>query len=121
MNYAVEIKESSMELTARDRIKMKDVSNAIKLDEATQLDSIRIAPVGYVVLDVHNEKSDNTDYEQYLILTADDKKYVTGSKSFFTTFRGIWDELAGEDFELDIYRKDSKNYTGKQFITCSLV
>nr|DAV56661.1 MAG TPA: hypothetical protein [Caudoviricetes sp.] len=36
----------------------------------------------------------------------------------------IVDEMsaAGEtDYELEVYRMDSKNYKGKQFITCSIV
>ena len=49
---------------------------------------------------------------------------MTGSKSFMTSLEGIVDEMAdaGEtDFEIEVYRKDSKNYTGKQFLTCTIV
>ena len=37
--------------------------------------------------------------------------------------RNIWDEMCGEDeeWELKIYRMPSKNYTGREFITCSIL
>ena len=35
----------------------------------------------------------------------------------------IVDEMSesGEEYKLSVYRKDSNNYKGKQFITCSIV
>jgi hypothetical protein len=122
--YEVKIKDSSKELTAKERIAMKDVSNAIRLDEATANGThITIAPDEYVILDVHNEKSDNTDYESYIIIDKDGSKYVTGSEAFWTTFIGIWDEMSGEDEEwgIEAYRLPSKNYKGKDFLTCSII
>lgn len=121
--YSVEIKEASMELTAKDRIKLKDTSNAIKLDLATEDGSITITPKAFAVLSIHNEKSDNVDYENYLIIDDNDNKYVTGSEAFWSTFMGIWNEMSNESeaWELEIYKLDSKNYKGKKFLTCSIV
>lgn len=123
--YSVEIKESSKELTAREKIKFKDISDSIKLDEATKESAIIIKPVAYVVLGIHNEKSDDKDYNNYLIVTEDGEKYVTGSESFWNAFMDIFGEMldANEPFgwELKIYRLPSKNYKGKDFLTCSLI
>ena len=121
--YSVNIKEASKNLTARERIMMKDTSNAIKLDEAANETPIVISPADYVVLDVHNEKSDNKDYNLYLIIDKDGNKYVTGSPSFWSSFTAIWDEMSGEDeeYSLEIYKLDSKNYKGKKFLTCSII
>lgn len=121
--YSVEIKEVSKELTAKDRIKLKDTSDAIKLDVATENEALIITPVAFAVLSVHNEKSDNVDYENYIIEDSNGDKYVTGSEAFWSTFMGIWDEMAGEvePWELKIYKLDSKNYKGKKFLTCSIV
>ena len=61
---------------------------------------------------------------KYVIVTKDGTKYVTGSNSFITAFEDIEDEMAdaGEDeYEIEVYRMESKNYKGKQFITCSIV
>lgn len=121
--YKVSIKESSKELTAKERIMMKDTSNAVKLDEATKDGHLLITPAAYVILSIHNEKSDNVDYENYLILDKSGNKYVTGSPSFWASFMDIWDEMAEEteEYSIEVYKLDSKNYKGKQFLTCSIV
>lgn len=123
--YSVEIKESSKVLTAREKIMYKDTSDAIKLDEATNGQEVVITPVGYAVLGIHNEKSSDKDYENYLIFDENGNKYVTGSQSLWDAFMNIYTELvdAGEEFgwQIKAYRLPSKNYTGKEFLTCSLI
>lgn len=122
VGYSVSVVESSKELTAKEKVMLKDVSNAIKLDEATQNGKVIIKPVAYVVLSIHNEKSDNKDYENYLIIDENNDKYVTGSASFWNSFCDIWSDMIGEDEEwmLECYRLPSKNYKGKDFLTCSI-
>lgn len=124
--YKVEIIHSTKELTVREKIRIKDLSNAIQLDDATQQEgNIVIDFDYYVILMVHNEFSkDEKVYNKYVIVDKSGNKFVTGSKSFMTSLEGIVDEMAdaGEtDFEIEVYRKDSKNYTGKQFLTCTIV
>lgn len=122
--YSVTIKESSKELTARERIMLKDTTNAVKLDEVAGGDTpFVVVPVAYAILAVHNDKAqDEKDYEQYIILTEDGTKYVTGSSSFWNSFISIWQEMEGEDaYSIEVYKRDSKNYKGKQFLTCSIV
>ena len=121
--YKVTIKETSKELTARERIMLKDTTNAIKLDEACSEDHFIITPVAYAVLGIHNEKSDNIDYENYIIVDDAGNKYVTGSASFWSAFSEIWEEMAEEDeaYQIAVYKVESKNYKGKHFITCSIV
>lgn len=122
--YSVKVVECTKDLTAKERVKIKDTTNAIKLDEATQGGAIAIAYDYHAVLAIHNEKLDDPDYRQYVVVDTAGNKYVTGSESFFTAMTEIVDEMsaAGEtDYELEVYRMDSKNYKGKQFITCSIV
>ena len=122
IGYEVTIKEASMELSAKERIRLKDTTNAIKLDTATDNAPITITPKAYAILSIHNEKSDNVDYLNYIIVDKDGNKYVTGSESFWSSFKSIWDEMEteAEEWELEIYKLDSKNYKGKKFLTCSL-
>lgn len=123
-SYNVTIKEASMELTARERIMMKDTTNAIKLDEAANGETpLVITPAGFAVLSIHNEKSDNVDYENYIIMDTDGNKYVTGSPSFWASFTEIWEEMKdeAEEYSIEVYKRDSKNYKGKQFLTCSII
>ena len=120
--YSVKIAGASWELTPKDRVKFKDTGDATKLDtivtEKTPLKGF--VPTGYVILLVHNDRSSNPDYNQYIIIDNNGKKYVTGSDSFFNSFMNIWTELDEEDFSICIYKKESKNYKGKYFLSCSL-
>lgn len=121
--YSVEIKETSTELTKKQRIAIKDTTDCIKLDEATAESSIIIKPIAYAVLSVHNDKAENPDYELYVVVADDGQKYVTGSKSFFSSFMSIYEEMydvEDEDWSIKIFRSPSKNYKGKDFITCSI-
>lgn len=126
--YSVEIVESSKELTAREKISAKDFSNATALD--TELmganDNIVITPAAYLILNVHNEHSKNDkDYKKYLIIDTAGNKFVTGSDSFFTAFKDIFDAMSkdapGEEYSIEVYKKPSKNYQGKHFLTCSIL
>lgn len=120
--YFVEIEETSKELSAKERIKIKDTTDSVKLDEVTQSGEIVINPSMYAVLNIHNEKSDNKDYKNYIIVDNYGTKYVTGSASFWSSFINIYEEMCGESEEwaIKVYRVPSKNYKGKDFITCSI-
>lgn len=121
--YSVTISETSKELTARARVAVKDTTNAVSLDDATKGGPLLIDLDYYVALDVHNEKSEDKDYRKYVVVDKAGTKYVTGSESFFSSLTEIVDEMdgSGEDFQVEVYRKPSKNYKGKEFLTCSIV
>lgn len=121
--YSVKIIESSRELSARERIALKDFGNAVPLDEATKDGKLVITPADYAILAVHNEKSDNKDYTKYVIIDTAGTKYVTGSENFFSSFAEIMNEMSAEneEFSIEVYQMESKNYKGKSFITCSIV
>ena len=126
--YKAKVCEASRELTPKEKIMLKDTSNAISLDEITQEAEFNNEKVllnidYYAIIDVHNDKADDKDYQQYILVDKDGKKYFTGSSSFINNFIDIYEELqeAGEDVTIEVYRKESKNYKGKQFITCSVV
>lgn len=127
--YSVKIADASKELTKKERVMLKDTGDALKLDELIQGEPFIINPDYWVKLMVHNEKSDNVDYPVYLIVDKNGTKYVTGSEAFWTTFSDIWDEMTDEmtgdgndeEWQLKCYKLDSKNYKGKQFLTCSVI
>lgn len=120
--YSVNIREVSRSITAKERVKLKDTTNAISLDEVTREGKFVFEPDYYAILDVHNEQSEDKDYIKYVIVDKAGTKLVTGSNSFFTSFKDIMDEMAGcdEEFSIEAYRMPSKNYKGKEFITCSI-
>lgn len=123
--YEVSVISSTKELSAKEKIKIKDLSNSINLDTATQNGNVVINYDYHVLLSIHNEKSkDRKDYQNVVVVDKDGTKYNTGSESFLTTLDDIVGEMleaAEEDFSIEVYRKDSKNYKGKQFITCSVL
>lgn len=121
-NYKCTVEYSSKPLSPREKLKVMDTTGAIKLDNALKDGSIRIAPDYYAVLHIENEKSNDKTYRNYIVVDKDGEKYVTGSDSFFRTFSELFDVMAdtGEDYEIDIFTRPSKNYAGN-FITCSIV
>lgn len=121
--YNVTIREVSKPISAKQKVMLKDTTNALSLDELTQEAKFVFEPDFYAVLDVHNPKSEDKDYVKYIIVDKAGVKLVTGSESFFTSFRDIMDEMSDcdEEFSIEAYRMPSKNYKGKEFITCSIV
>lgn len=121
--YSVEIKESSRELTAKQRIALKDTSDAIKLDTACEVEAIIIEPVDYAVLSIHNEKSDTVDYETMLSLTKMAINTLPVHQVFWSSYMSIYNEMQNEEeaWSIKAYKLDSKNYKGKKFLTCSII
>lgn len=121
--FNVAIKESSKELTGKQKVMFKDTTDCVKLDTATMEGPVTIEVDSYVVLDVHNEKSDNKDYEVYVVVAKDGTRYSTGSASFFSAFKNIVNEMmdSTEEWALKVYRLPSKNRLGKDFLTCSII
>lgn len=121
--YKVNIKECNKNLTAKQKIMIKDTSDAKRLDDVTKENALIIEPDIYAILEVHNEKSENKDYDLFIIIDKDGQKYTTSSISFWNAFCDIMDDMEGEDedFSIKIYRLPSKNYQGRDFITCSII
>ena len=123
MDYSVVVAETSKELTAKERIQIKDTTDAIRLDEATKENAVMIDVDSYAVLNIHNEKSDDKDYTTYVIVDKDGQRYTTGSPSFWSSFMNIYTEMKDESepWAIKAYRLTCKNRAGKDFITCSLI
>ena len=128
-NYSATIAETSLELTAREKVMFKDTQNAVSMvalaRDAKENDAKAIIEnvKGYVVLDVHNEKSDDVDYKQYVIIDNNNDKYITGSESFMNAFMDIFREMKDETepWSIQLNLLPSKNYSGKEILTCSLI
>ena len=121
--YEVTIVETSKELSAKERIQLKDTTYAVKLDKATQVEAVEIDVDYYAVLSIHNEKAEDKDYANYVIVDKSGERYVTGSPSFWSSFMNIFNEMENETepWTLKVYRMPSKNREGKDFITCSII
>lgn len=123
-SYESTITNSSRELTARERIKLKDTTDALSMDEVTNEGRIIIEPDLWAEVSVHNgnaKDGQSTDYTKFIIIDKGGTKYATGSESFWAAFMEMVNEMGDEEFSIEVYKVDSKNYKGKQFITCSIV
>lgn len=128
-NYNATVVESSRELTPKERVMFKDLGNAIKLNDLAEgaqtsgdkaiIDNIK----DYAVIAIHNEASEDVDYNNYLIVDGAGNKYYTGSQPFWNSFKSIWDEMSesGEEWGIQLNLIPSKNFAGKTVLTCSLI
>lgn len=122
--YKAMVEDASWTMTAREKLRYTDLTDAIQLDEATQSGDVIIDVDKWAVINVHNEKSDTVDYMKYVIIDKDEQVYVTGSESFWKSFVQIYEVMSDEGettYSIKIYRRESKNYKGKDFITCRII
>lgn len=122
--YKATVKEASWEMSAREKLRYTDFTDVIQLDEATQAGDIIIDVDKWAVVWVHNEKSDTVEYAKYVIIDKEGQVYVTGSESFWRSFIGIYEVMSDEEetvYSIKVYRRESKNYKGKDFLTCRII
>lgn len=113
-------------LTGKDRIILTDTRNAVKLNKATATESLKILVKGWGRLRVEDTSGEKETYELTVLIDEEGNKYTTGSDAFYNQFATISTQLvdAGEGIcgnTISVYQMDSKNHTGKKFLTCSLV
>lgn len=122
--YKATVKESSWEMSAREKLRYTDFTDMVQLDEATQAGDLIIDVDKWAVVMVHNEKSDTVDYVKYVIIDKEGQAYVTGSESFWRSFTAIYEVMSEEEetvYSIKVYRRESKNYKGKDFLTCRII
>lgn len=126
--YYTKIKESSRELTAKEKLTLKDFNDAQPLDTVVGTDGFIIDPDVIAVVAVHNERArDDKDYETIIILDKNGTKYSSSSRSLRDSLSDIMDDLSDldepdrEGISIKIFKKESKNYTGKYFLTATVV
>lgn len=123
--YSAKVVEATRELTGKERVAIKTFANARQLDVVTQNyeDGVLI-DIDYVAkVAVHNEKSDNKDYNKYIYMDKDGIMYVSGSETLYRAYQEIAEEMEDEDedWAIKVIRKESSNYKGKDFLTCVIV
>lgn len=126
LDYSVKVVESSKELTKKETVMFKDLSDAINLSEYIDEsnDAVIIDVDSFVHLEIHNEKAkegQNKDYDNYVVVDKNGTRYYTGSYSFWNALGDIWVEMkdCDEEWSIKVYKKQSKGK--KDFITCSVM
>ena len=125
-NYSVKVVESSKELTKKETVMFKDLSDAVNLSEFIDEHdgAVMVDVESWVELAIHNEKAkdgQNKDYNNFVVVDKNGTRYYTGSESFWSSFKNIWCEMSDstEEWALKVYKKQSKGK--KDFITCSVM
>ena len=125
-NYSVKVVESSKELTKKETVMFKDLSDAVNLSEFIDEHdgAVMVDVESWVILDIHNEKAKDgkdKDYTNYVVVDKNGTRYYTGSESFWSSFKNIWCDMndSTEEWSLKVYKKQSKGK--KDFITCSVM
>nr|DAI93586.1 MAG TPA: ssDNA binding protein [Caudoviricetes sp.] len=130
--YKAVVKESVKGLTAREKIAIKALNDVTELNDlVTPEQAIMINIDNVVTVQVHNEKSDNQDYNKYVYIDKDGTKYVSGSEPLYTTVKDILSDIEdaiadGEmdetgDITIKVMKKESANYKGQMFLTAELI
>ena len=130
--YKAVVKESVKGLTAREKIAIKALNDVTELNDlVTPEQAIMINLDNVVTVQVHNEKSNNQDYNKYVYIDKDGTKYVSGSEPLYTTVKGILSDIEDaiadgemdetEDITIKVMKKESANYTGQMFLTAELI
>lgn len=122
-DYKVTIVNSTKPLTGKQKVMVKDFTNAQSIDELTNDSTLVLKVENVITCEVHNPVSEDKDYMKYVIIDENGNKFVTGSESAITSLIDIINEMDGEDedYSVEFYKKESKNYKGKSFITCSII
>ena len=122
--YEVKVRSCTKTLNGKERVAIKDISNATKLDSVvTPTERVEIIPDYTAILDVHNENAENKDYTIFVIVDKNGAKYITSSVSFITSYNNIAEEMKNEKEEwgIEVYKIESKNFKGRYFLTCSII
>lgn len=130
--YKAVVKESVKGLTAREKIAIKALNDVTELNDlVTPEQAIMINLDNVVTVQVHNEKSNNQDYNKYVYIDKDGTKYVSGSEPLYTTVKDILSDIEDaiadgemdetEDITIKVMKKESANYTGQMFLTAELI
>lgn len=121
--YKVEVRSSFKEISAKDKVKYKNFDEGISIsDYIDKNGELIIAPDNVIELHIINDKSEDKEYNRYLVIDKENNVYTTGSDSFYESLSDIMADMAevGEPYEIKCYKQQSKNNSGK-FINCRIV
>lgn len=128
-NFTATVREASRELSPKERVMFKDTANATQLVDYVNAqraagEKAIVDIADYVIVDVHNPKAqDNVDYTLYIVVDKVGNKFYTSSEAFWNAFSNIFKEMkeSDEEWGIECVLTPSKNYKGKEILTCSLV
>ena len=123
--YKSEVISCEKELSKKEKVLSKDMSDTRSIDELTKENDLIIDVDFTAKVKIHNDKieGDNKEYTKMVIVDKDGVRYTTGSHSLINAYEDIASEMkdSDEEWSIKVIRKESKNYKGGTFLTCVIV
>ena len=123
--FIAEVSEGK-ELSFRERVRLIKLAGEKKIDKELALaenKTLTIKPDYYAILEVHNPSAENEDYSVLCFVCGDDI-YTTSSETLKDSYLQLLtlakDSNESVDFPIVIYGVPSKNYSGREFFTCTI-
>ena len=116
---------TSKELNARERIQLKDRSNAINIGSLVDgAENLPVIDIDYfAVLHIEPDGEDKEPFDSYIFIDKNGAKYTTSSPSFWNAFFNIHQELIADGIEemtIECYKAPCQNRQGS-YLACRLV
>lgn len=123
--YKSEVLYCEKELTKKEQVMLKDMSDVLSIDELTKENGLLIDVDFMGMIKIHNDRidSENKEYEKMVFVDKNGDKYASGSESLMRAYTDIAEEMKDSDetWSIKVIRKESKNYKGGTFLTCVIV
>lgn len=112
------------ELTKKEMFSVSRFSRCVDVSSLLSEQEVIVKDVQTVaIVEVHNEKSDNTDYKKMVVIGADGSRYLTGSETAIREMMDIMEYMADdeESFDVTFVTRPSNNFKDRDFITVELL
>lgn len=122
--FKAKVDYGSREFTKSEAISLTDFNAMVKLDEHIEDEGAAVVLdlAAYFIVDVTNKKSEKENYNVYVYEAEDGVRYYTSSESAQNAIEDIVEAYDSEfPIPVKFYKKPSKNYSGKMFITASVI
>lgn len=123
--YKSEVVYCEKELTKKEQVMLKDMSDTLSIDKLTKENGLLIDVDFVAVIKIHNDRidGDNKEYEKMVFVDKNGDRYTSGSESLMRAYTDIAEEMkdSNEPWSIKVIRKESKNYNGGTFLTCVIV
>lgn len=124
-DYKATIMGSSRELSVKEKIMFKDLTDTVRLDTVVSLEQSLTIDVDTIVeLAIHNENArDDKDYETIVIVAKDGTRYSTSSESVRNAIEDIMEEAQDgglTEYNIKVLAKPSKNREGQHYLTATI-
>ena len=124
-DYSASIVSSSRELSVKEKIQFKDLTDTVRLDTVVRIDQPLTIDVDTIVeLAIHNENArDDKDYTTIVLVDKNGTRYSTSSESVRNAIEDIMEEASEgglTEYSIKVLARPSKNREGQHYLTATI-